>query len=504
MKRYLSLLLAGLAGLSSCQESYLDLKPTDRYTEQNFWQNEEHALAGLNGTYRALTDDFLYGSDSPFLLEALSPNAYNYGNTKGFNIIAKGNHDANNSSVINNRWGSNYRGIGRANNLLANLGPIPMDEALKKRIRGEALFLRALFYFDLLNLYGGVPLILDRPLLEQGTYPRNSADEIRTQILKDLDEAAASLPLSFTGANKGRATKGAALALKARVLLYHQQWAAAAEAAKAVMDQGTHQLFPDYRGLFYLENEGNAEVVFDVQFKFPEVGNSYDINFQLYENSVPLPDLVNAYLMTDGKSITESPLYDPAKPYENRDPRLKATIITPGSQFAGAPVTATTFVQTGFSQKKYSVYKDDVKPVELLTSGKSELNFMYIRYADVLLMYAEAKNEASGPDASVYEALNKIRTRAKMPPVAEGLSKEQLRQVIRHERRIELAGESLYYHDIRRWKIAENVMNTNLYNHRNQVIDSRVFNASRDYLWPIPSVAIQNNPVLAQNPGYGK
>src|SRR5690606_16859360 len=150
--------------------------------------------------------------------------------------------------------------------------------------------------------------------------------------------------------------------------------------------------------------------------------------------------------------------------------------------------------------KKFATYADDQSQNDIT---QSEVNFILIRYADVLLMYAEAQNELSGPDDSVYDALDAIRGRAGMPNVSRGLSQEELRDVIRHERRIELAGESLYYHDIRRWGIAEDVLNgAEVLNSKGEVLRIRSFDPQRDYLWPIDEVVIQENPALEQNPGY--
>lgn len=502
MKKYLSLLL--LTGLMGCREQFLNLNPTDRYTEQNYWQTEAQAVAAVTGVYASLTNGFLYGGDTPLLFDALSPNSYNYVNTNGFNIIALGNHDAANSAIITNRWTANYRMIGRANNVLANIGRVAMTEPLRQRLMGEAKFLRALGYADLISLYGGVPLITDKASIEQSTLPRNAVEEVRIQILKDLDEAAPSLPLFYTGTDRGRVTRGAALALKARVLLYANRWVDAAQAAKAVMDVKTYALFPSYRNLFLPENEGNSEVVFDVQFKFPEVTNNYDVSLQRFENAAPTQHLVDDYYLTDGKSITTSPLYNSQKPFENRDPRFYQTIVYPGSRYLGVVVRDNQYVQTGYTQKKYTIYQDDVVPTVLKIENQSDLNFIVLRYADVLLMYAEAQNEATGPDASIYEALNLIRKRAGMPPVTTGLTQAQLRDEIRHERRIELAGEGLYYHDIRRWKTAETLMNADVLNNKRVRVANRRFNPQRDYLWPIPSTAIQFNPALNQNPNYGK
>ena len=502
MKKYILLLL--LTGLMGCREQFLNLNPTDRYTEQNFWQTEAQAIAGVTGAYAALTNGSLYGADTPLLFDALSPNSYNYANTIGFNLIALGNHDAANSTIITNRWAANYRIIGRANEVLANIGRITMAETLRQRLISEAKFLRALSYTDLITLYGGVPLITDKASIEQSTLPRNTVEEVRTQILKDLDEAAPSLPLLYTGTDRGRATRGAALALKARVLLYASRWADAAVAAKAVMDLKTNTLFPSYRGLFLLENEGNSEVIFDVQFKFPEITNNYDVAMQRFENSTPTQHLVDDYYLTDGKSITTSPLYNAQKPYDNRDPCFYQTIVYPGSRYLGVVVRDNQYVQTGYTKKKYTIYQDDVVPTVLKIENQSELNFIVLRYADVLLMYAEAQNEATGLDPTVYDALNLIRKRAGMPNIPTGMTQAQLRDEIRHERRIELVGEGLYYHDVRRWKTAETLMNADVLNNKRVRVATRRFNAQRDYLWPIPSTAIQFNPALNQNPNYGK
>jgi len=484
---------------SSCS-SFLDVEPTDSYTDDNYWETEERVVASLNGVYAALLQNGLYGGTTPLYFENMSPNTYRY--QGDYNLIAQGLHDAN-TGLFYTVWRGAYQGIGRANNLLANIAQVPLDETKQKRYIAEAKFLRAVFYFPLWNLFGGAPLILDATDdASQSNLPRNSAAEIYTQLLKDLDEAAADLPESYGANEKGRATKGAALAFKTRILLYAGKWAEAAETAKQVMDAGTYQLFPDYRGLFYLENEGNSEVIFDVQFKYPEFTHGFDINLDEYNNIAPLPDLVNDYYDKEGNPIAHSSLYDPGKPYENRDPRLQQTVIVKGSLFKGATVTTGQYPRTGYGQKKYTVFKDDT-PAATIPDGQSELNYILLRYADVLLMYAEAQNEANGPDESVYQAIQQIRDRVGMPGLKPNLSKEALREEIRHERRIELAGEGLYYYDVRRWNIASEVLNGDIYNDQGERIDTRRFNAQRDKLWPIPAIAIQENNALNQNPGYG-
>ncbi|MGV3703761.1 MAG: RagB/SusD family nutrient uptake outer membrane protein [Arcticibacter sp.] len=509
MKRYTFIIIT-LFSLTACSDSFLDVTPTDRFTQNTYWNTKEQGEAALNATYATLINsNSLFSARNAIYLDALTPNAYQYNADE--NIISRGLHNAA-TSTFNGAWNTCYTGIGRANNLLVNIDKVSMDESLKNRYKAEAKFLRALFYFPLWNLFGGAPLITEATNYEtQANLPRNSAEELLAQILKDLDEAAANnaLPASYSGADKGRVTRGAVQALKARVLLYAGKWEEAAAAAKQVIDTKTYTLFPDYRGLFYLENEGNSEVIFDIQYKFPEFAHSLDVMLDQQLGCAPLPGLVNDYYATDGRPIANSSLYNAAKPYENRDSRLQATVIIPGTTFKGASVTDIQYPSTGYGLKKYTIFKDNEKPTVVPTSGTSELNYILLRYADVLLMYAEAMNEAIGPDASVgglsvSAAINQVRARAKMPNVPTGLSKEQMREEIRHERRIEFAGEGLYYFDIRRWKQAEKLLNTDVYNIKGNRIDSRSFNANRDYLWPVPSIAIQNNVALTQNLNYGK
>lgn len=472
MKRYIIVFSALV--LSSCS-NFLEVSPSDRLTQTDFWKTRQHA-------------------------EAATPNAYTYDNTGGGNFIAQGIHDAANNGIINSKWGACYTGIGRANTLLDNIGNISMDDPTKKRYIAEAKFLRALYYFNLWSFYGGVPLILETPNLEKhGTLPRNPADEVYAQIIKDCSEAAVDLPL--VAASKGNASRGAALSLKARTMLFKGDYQGASDAALQVINDKSYTLFADYRELFQQDKEGNSEVIFDVQFKLPEFTHVLDITLTDYNSIAPLPGLINDYYMKDGLPAAQSPLFDQAKPYENRDPRLMLTNILPGTTFRAKVVTPTTFGFTGIGQKKYTAYKDNEAGT---TITQSQINYMIFRYADVLLMYAEAKNEASGPDQSVYDALNLIRKRAGMPDIKPGLTKDQMRNEIRHERRIELAGEGLYYYDIRRWKTAEQVMNTDIFNFAGGKIGTRKFNKDRDYLWPVPTVVLQNNANLTQNPGYGK
>jgi hypothetical protein len=263
--------------------------------------------------------------------------------------------------------------------------------------------------------------------------------------------------------------------------------------------------------------------------------------------SVPVPtqSLVDAYYCTDGKRIDDSPLYDPDHPFENRDPRLDATIVRPGARFGNyrflthpdsvqtwnyatgewvenADVTNPYATFTGYTWRKYMDEQDFAQ------TENSELNWILVRYAEVLLTYAEAKIEAGQIDKSVYDAINQVRERVDMPPVEPSKSQQELRRIVRHERRIEFAFEGLRFFEIRRWEIADEVMdgpvvgrpkegystmgipefdthgipNYSAYIKEMRVIDERQFDPDRDYLWPVPQGEMDVNPQLEQNPGY--
>ncbi|HEY4287820.1 MAG TPA: RagB/SusD family nutrient uptake outer membrane protein [Puia sp.] len=509
----------GLLG-GGCDKSLLNTSPKDQYVESNYWESPAAAQAGLSACYGVMTGSGLWGGDAtPLFEEGASPNAYDYDNTMGFNLIAEGLQSASSSGIIPGRWKACYTGIGRCNTFLVKVDEVPMDGATKTRMKGEAYFLRALYYFTLENYYGAVPLILAPPdRATQTNVKRTNQADVVAKVLSDLDSAAAVLPLKYTGGDLGRATKGAALTLKAKLLLWEAsplfsggndaaKWQTAADAAQSVMNLGGtgYGLYSDYRGLFLPQNENNKEVIFDVQFIYPDMGNSFDLIDKQYNTNAPLLDIAQVYTMKNGLPITDPTSgYDPAHPYVNRDPRLYQTIVFPGDTFMTVPVTPSRFAITGFGLKKYSIYDKGAPPSGKsdLKAGQSETNYILLRYADVLLMYAEAKNEASGPDASVFSALNSVRSRAGLPDVSTALTQDSLRAVIRHERRVEFAGEGMYYNDIRRWKTAGQVLGQAIYKYDGSKIETRKFDAARDYWWPIPQVERDLNPALEQNSGY--
>lgn len=516
VKLYLFVAVLSILGFTACKKDFFDLTPRDQLSPGSFWQTESDAKAALTGCYASLWD--VTEEVLPYL-DVLTPNAYSEYPWEGWKDISSGNQTAQGPGGPAGVWQGAYRGIGRTNTFLANIDKPTMDDDLRTRMKSEALFLRAYYYFTLADHFGGVPLITDPPAVEQATTPRNTKEEVITHILKDINDAAAALPTTVPSDENGRATQGAVLALKTRVLLYDKKWTEAAAAAKSVMGLNVYQLFPSYRELFLPQNENNSEVIFDVQFTDPEYASAWDTYIGIYDGAYtvgwssiePTTDFVDEYEMKDGTAWSAAnPIADPTDKFNNRDPRLDQTIFRKGMQYNGKlyPVDAQGYagVFTGFSFKKYTVYDQEPAAPDVVGYFHSYINGIILRYADVLLMYAEAQNEAAGPDASVYEAINAVRARAEMPALPGGLSQAQMRDRIRHERRIEFVLEGLYYSDIIRWGIANEVLNRDIILNgaaKKGVVDARTFDPSKHNVWPIPQREIDfSQKAIEQNPNY--
>ena len=262
--------------------------------------------------------------------------------------------------------------------------------------------------------------------------------------------------------------------------------------------QAGYDLFGDYRKLFLPANEHSCECVFNIEFSKTKntAVNSFNVYSVQYRNNAPLLDLVMDYRTTTDGAATMGK-------YDNLDPRFAATNFYPGSTFLGkANCPAGEVCQfTGFAHRKLTIYDAQKRASD---DSNGETNYMFIRYADVLLMFAEAQNEVDAtPSDAVYDAVNRVRGRVGMPTYAYGSkSQSEMREIIRHERRVEFAGEGLYYNDIRRWMTAELVMNAVIQDYAGTDIAVRAFDPDRDYWWPVPADQILLNKKLEQNPNY--
>ena len=317
--------------------------------------------------------------------------------------------------------------------------------------------------------------------------------------------------LPITAEITGRATRGAALGMKMRGYLYQGKWDEVLEYADKVIALGVYDLFPSYHGLFQVANENNAEVLFDVQFMdgpFSQ-GSIFDRYWQpqnlengiIGSNSVaPIQDLVDAYETLDGSPI------DAANPYDNRDPRLEFTILRPGAYFQGQLFPDEIQSHTG-QLVQYGIRKYTIENMDIV-QGQSPLNFIVLRYADILMSKAEALIEKDSPDiAQAVALINRIRTErndVQLTPLSTDLSLDQARDHLRQERRVEFALEGLYWADVRRWDIGSEIYPIEVRGRGDALVDTKFpngYSEKNDYL-PIPDGEISQNPNLEQNDGY--
>ncbi len=569
MKKCIILLISILFFLS-CSD-FLDKVPLNSPSDKTFLANETEIEMALTGCYTPLWFAF---EGMPFYLafEELSDNGWDR-NTNDLQKLSQGANDAQ-STFVKDVWTTCYSGISRCNFLLNNIDQAQsVNPEVIAQSKAEAQFLRAYYYHYLIDLYGDVPLILETLTLKTADAPRAPKEEVLNQIFKDFDDAAAVLSTK-NSPTSGRPSRLAALAFKARIALYNEKWDVAIAAASEVMKQEGAEvvLDPNYTNLYTYAGQTSKEILFSIQYLF-----GYQVHpiFRLFggrnagghANKVPSYQLADSYECIDGLPIDKSPLYNPSKPWDNRDPRLAWTLALPSSGYSdwqnepGAifqgfqfethrdsvkcwnyHTTPATYVANQDALNAYASFsglnwRKFVNDENYGNVNNCDNNIIVIRYAEVLLTYAEAKVKAGQVDNSVYEAINKVRTRAGMP-VIQSMNSDELFYAIARERRHELSGEGQRLSDIRRWKIAENVMNgfllgrmqksyptkaplidewgtpdyvaagipiasdVNNPNTSMRTVDKRIFNPNKDYLWPIPYIERQTNPTLTQNPGW--
>lgn len=522
-----SILLLLLMTWSGCGEDFLNFTPKDRMTSANFPENEEDIHLLLNGVYGQLREYDLI-SDGFFafgVLDGATPNAYNWGNTTVARI-GNGQLAATDEGLVNFRWTRGYAIIFRSNYLLAMLDKVELSEDEKDLYLGEAHFLRGIAYAILAETYGGVPIVLAPISTEEARkMSRSTAEETWNQAISDYDVAIEKL--NVDAPSVGRATKGAAMAMKMRAYLNQNKFDEVLTMATQIEALNKYDLFPSYEGLFTLENENNKEVIFDIQYMRGE--NSQGTYLDQYTGTgtgkwtrgsryVPTDDLVNAYERIDGfpGKYLESEI-DLDNPYEGWDPRLKFTVVVPGSYFLGYRFPSYRYPGGAFnhpgqrikhlSTRKYRIAKE----ADLPPAGQSDLNNIVIRYADVILSKAEAIIETEGNTDEAITLINRIRTGrddVKMPPVPYGISREQARKKLRHERRIEFALEGLYWMDIKRWHMLDGFLNDvyplKIRDHNGGLIETRFPDGYKEHfnLLPIPQRELSLNEKLEQNPGW--
>jgi len=526
MKKLSIFLIAAVTCFSftACKKDFLDQQPQDAVSRESYWKTTSDALNAVNNCYRRLGD-----VDNRLFISCATDDSYSWSNwPSDVQYVGNGSATAG-TGMFSNFWSNFYRMIASCNDVVENIHRVPsMEDSLRNRLIGEARFIRAFAYQQLIGLYGDVPLVTHIPTTDEFNISRTPRAQVADFIVKELDTISNFLPLNYPAADYGRATKGAALALKARALLYEGKYPEAAAAAKVVMDQNNYIIDNNYLSLFNGTNKTSKEIIFAAQYVKNTLPNATATwiggpTLGGWSQVVPLQKLVDAYEATDGKPIEQSTVYDPAHPFDNRDPRLRLTVLVPGETVNGLTIDVTKPNSIdGLSKNNASFsgyYYKKYVPADIDGSWdrNSYNDIVLFRFAEVLLTYAEARIENNQIDQTVYDAINRVRQRTGvMPAVTPATAPTQaaLREVLRRERHVEFPLEDNRLFDIRRWKIAETVMPGPAYGILNNfnseradfgkhvLVEQRSFNAARDYLWAVPQSERSISPNISQNSNW--
>lgn len=483
--------IAAMAILAvSCSEDFLKKTPLDTINTENFYQTESDAIAAINGAYQPLQWPKLYNM-----------RMWSTDIMAGNSIVGAGGGDdgretqdlanfvtaTDNPGVLDIFRGPSP-GILRSNLVLQKIPQMDINEDLKNRILGEAYFLRGLYHFILVRFFGDVPLI---------TIPQEPGDDLRPmrdakgivydQIIKDLNLAISLLPekYSYGSDNLGRATKGAATGLLAKVYLTLEDWEKVVDLADKVEQLG-YDLNPDYGDNYDVNNKNSIESLFEIQY-IGDAGEDFWSNENQSSWLSAFTGPRNSDMVAGGWGWNQ-PTLEFVSAYEAGDKRKDATILYDGCPQFGGKDYNPAYSTTGYNLRKFLVTKEVSD-----TYDNSPMNFPVLRYADVLLMKAEALNN-QGKTSEAEIPLNKVRQRAGLPAVS-GLSKSEFKEVVLHERRMELAFEGQRWFDLIRVDNGQYGLN---FLHSIGKLNA----TEKHLLLPIPLKEIESNPNLEQNPGY--
>ena len=545
-KNFLYIAAAVALGFSSCVE--LDRYPLEELSDGSFWKSATDANMAVSNLYPSLpywdVDEAINSDDAVHGIKWAAGN------------VSKGIYDPQDMS-----WEGTYSVIRQANLILSKIDEIPdYNQVEKNKVLGQAYFFRAFHYFDLIRTFGDVPYV-DKPLTlaDQEGITRTPRAEVYSKVMADLDKAIEYLPTTWPASEYGRITKGAALAMKARAALYYGNWQDAANYAKDVIDLGIYELYDKdntgkYKELFWEKADGCDEFILVRQFNQTD-DTWYLIGWEAFPTMGwgginPTQSLVDAFEDIEGAPIAKSALYDETNPFANRDPRLEVNVLHDGETMYGKTIKVAPLkscyptgisqhgdaTATGYYQQKW--LDPDVDPSDYGTPGEGwnmGKDAVVIRYAEILLTYAEAMNELSALDANAFDAVNQVRRRVGMPDLQNTdpskptycATQDDLRQRIRNEWRVEFALEGgKRQWDIRRWGIAMEVMNKPrlglkyslvesadaekedngiiciLYQGDKQAVGAETAYKEHNYVYPIPQSEIDLNKNLKQNDGY--
>ncbi len=522
MKNFKYVLLATIGiSATSCKKFLLE-EPKSIITEDAFYKTQSDAIYAVNAVYFMLnsggtTEQTPYNTLLSTGMEMATddvdpgPGAVN-GDVRSLSVLG---HNSSNRTIFQ-LWQQHWAAIVKANVALAKIPGITMDPTLQARLLGEAKFLRALYYFNVVRLWGDIPLVLDyNPAAVSASdyaVAKSSSIDVYAQIEKDLTEAAAVLPNSYSSPDVGRATKGAALAILAKVYLTkaslplnltsnYQLAVNTALEAISPADGGSgnfnYALQANYSNVFLPAFKNNSEHIFSAQFKSNSQGQGNNQNPRAIFNGVPgltgsYADQVRFYTKGADKYFS---IY---KIYQQNDKRKKNSFFT---KFV-SPSNGNTYVlkitNPAFPNDSTPFFSKSWDPNSISVTSESAANVAIIRYAELLLIHAEAENEVNGPTVAAYNSINKVRTRAGLANLTPGLSKDQFRDSLYLDRRLELVWEYQRWFDLIRQKDAGG--NSTFLQNLHAVGKTNAQDYHRLYPFPLNELAV--NPKLTQNPGW--
>lgn len=507
--KYIALLLL----VTGCNNK-LDIANPNRQTTTDFWKTEDQAMSGLTAVYGTLLIDGTYTRMSVVLGDGRGDDIT--GDSPWTDLVQVANFTIpTTSGPVQWLWADWYKLVWRANQVLDNLPKITMDTDLANRIKGQALFLRGLAYFKLANFYKVVPLILTSPASAKDFYPATSTEEdLWNQIFTDFQNAKDLLPASYANVNGpdkgqvGRATKGAATGMLGKAYLYRKEWQKAADQLKEVIDGNQYSLVANYADNFTDANENNAESLFEVQFADPSQVGGTVFNWG--------GDPASNWKQCSAQACTYAPDgrgYSDLLPTQWIYTEYKQEQTIAGKSDPRLLVSIASYEPADNSTKVYgddwSYALDKIYPKKYTNNGKagvvnefdlnSGINYRVLRYADVLLLYAEALNEL-GQTSAAYPYIQKVRDRASLPDLAvtkPSMTQDQMRDQLAHERALEFAIEGQRISDIIRWGwLYDDAKLAMLKTHD---ADFNLWSPGNEYL-PVPQSELDVNKNLSPNP----
>jgi hypothetical protein len=502
-KRTAAALLGGLLLTTACQKDLLDKVNPNQPTTDNFWKTGTDAAAGVTAAYSALQFPGTYARWIHFANDIRSDEGYSlspWTDLANFTRFIQFDYNLEPTRVI---WEDHYRGVYRCNQILAYVPAIDMDATAKKQMLAEAHFLRGVFYFNLVTHFGNIPLLLE-PSTVKTTAPQVTPAQGMEQVVTDLQAAVADLP--ETGA-VGHATKGAAQGMLGRVYMQQHKWTEASALFTQIINSNRYSLVPEYLDNFTVANENNSESLFEVQFSSVNQGGGQDVagaseGFERPQFFGP-PGIgwtdgrARPWLLTEFADSSLNLVAGSTTKHEF-DIRRDITVFHYPMLLFGETYETRRVPTTDTFWHKYE--DDRTQNFENYFSG---INFRLIRYADILLMQAEALNELGQTSAAV-PLINIVRTRpsVNLPPLTGTYSKEQMQTQIEHERVCELAGEGTRWLDLNRWGKLSSQASLDLLKAPSHDPDFVNFVIGKSEFLPITRTDLTADQNLNQNPGY--